>query len=116
MSVTKHRPLPIAYNKRIIFAGDDQALEDLPPEGLELGNRTNHIFIPVQAAYNGVDFEPEGRETDDEAMFEKRYEEYVQENGVIISQYTGRGLLFEIGIDMGGGGVAGGTLQKTRQK
>ncbi|KFY26710.1 hypothetical protein V493_03911 [Pseudogymnoascus sp. VKM F-4281 (FW-2241)] len=42
----------------------------------------------------------EGRETDDEAVFEKRYEEYVQENGVIISQYAGRGLLLEISTSM----------------
>lgn len=34
-------------------------------------------------------------------MFEKRYQEYVQENGVIISQYAGRGLLLEIGTGMG---------------
>jgi hypothetical protein len=37
----------------VIFAGDDQAREGLPPEGLKLCNRTSHIFIPVQAAYNG---------------------------------------------------------------
>ncbi|OBT71263.1 hypothetical protein VF21_09929 [Pseudogymnoascus sp. 05NY08] len=43
----------------------------------------------------------EGRETDDEAMFEKRYQEYVKENGAIISQYAGRGLLLEIGTGMG---------------
>lgn len=43
----------------------------------------------------------EGRETDDEAMFEKRYQEYVKQNGAIISQYAGRGLLLEIGTGMG---------------
>ncbi|KFY03038.1 hypothetical protein V490_00332 [Pseudogymnoascus sp. VKM F-3557] len=43
----------------------------------------------------------EGRETDDEAMFEKRYQEYVQENEPIISQYAGKGLLLEIGTGMG---------------
>jgi hypothetical protein len=43
----------------------------------------------------------EGQETDDEAILEKRYEEYVQDNGDIISQYAGRGLVLEIGTGMG---------------
>lgn len=33
-------------------------------------------------------------------MFEKRYQEYVKENGAIISQYAGRGLLLEVGTGM----------------
>lgn len=38
----------------------------------------------------------EGREADDEAMFEKRYKEYVQENEEIICEYRERGLLVEV--------------------
>jgi hypothetical protein len=66
VSVTEHLPLLVTYEKRtcialalfiIVFAGDDQALEDLLPEGLKPCNRTSHIFIPVQATHNGVDFE-----------------------------------------------------------
>ena len=40
-----------------IFAGDDEAIEDLPPEGLKLLDPTSHVFVPIQAADNGVDFE-----------------------------------------------------------
>lgn len=38
----------------------------------------------------------EGREADDEAMFEKRYEEYVQENEGIVREYRERELLVEV--------------------
>lgn len=38
----------------------------------------------------------EGREADDEAMFEKRYKEYMQENEDIVRQYRERGLLIEV--------------------
>jgi len=37
-----------------------------------------------------------GREADDEAMFEKRYAEYVRENEDILREYQGRGLLVEV--------------------
>jgi hypothetical protein len=66
VSLAEHFPLLVAYKKRtcialalfiIVFAGDDQALEDLPSKGLKPCNRTSHIFIPVQATYNGIDFE-----------------------------------------------------------
>ncbi|OJD27055.1 hypothetical protein ACJ73_01561 [Blastomyces percursus] len=43
----------------------------------------------------------EGREADDEAMFEKRYSEYVLENDGIVSAYKQRGLL--VGVDTGVG-------------
>jgi len=43
----------------------------------------------------------EGREADDEAMFEKRYKEYVQENEEIAREYRERGLLVE--VDTGNG-------------
>jgi adenylate kinase family enzyme len=42
-----------------------------------------------------------GQEADDEAMFEKRYEEYVQENEEIARQYRERGLL--VAVDTGKG-------------
>jgi hypothetical protein len=48
-----HRACAVHYR----FAGDNQALEDLPPEGLKPCDRTSHIFIPVQAANHGIDFE-----------------------------------------------------------
>jgi UMP-CMP kinase len=38
----------------------------------------------------------EGREADDEAMFEKRYKEYAQENEDIVREYRERGLLVEV--------------------
>jgi len=38
----------------------------------------------------------EGREADNEVMFEKRYEEYVQENKDIVREYQERGLLVEV--------------------
>lgn len=43
----------------------------------------------------------EGREADDEAMFEKRYEEYVQENEEIVREYRERGLLVEVDTGKG---------------
>jgi adenylate kinase family enzyme len=43
----------------------------------------------------------EGREADNEAMFEKRYKEYVQENEEIVREYRGRGLLVEIDTGKG---------------
>ena len=43
----------------------------------------------------------EGREADDEAMFEKRYEEYVQENEGIVREYRERGLLVEVDTSKG---------------
>ena len=43
----------------------------------------------------------EGREADDEAMFEKRYEEYVQENEDIVREYRERGLLVEVDTGKG---------------
>jgi len=43
----------------------------------------------------------EGREADDEAMFEKRYEEYVQENEDIVREYRERGLLVEVDTSKG---------------
>jgi hypothetical protein len=64
--VTERLPLLVAYEKRtcitlalfiIVFAGDNQALEDLLQEGLKLCNRTSYIFILVQAIYYGVNFE-----------------------------------------------------------
>jgi adenylate kinase family enzyme len=42
-----------------------------------------------------------GREADDEAMFEKRYEEYVQENEDIVREYEERGLLVEVDTGKG---------------
>jgi hypothetical protein len=66
VSIAKRFPLLVAYKKRtcialelfiIVFAGDDQALEDLPSKGLKPYNRTSHIFIPVPATYNGINFE-----------------------------------------------------------
>ena len=42
-----------------------------------------------------------GREADDEAMFEKRYEEYVQENEEIVREYRERGLLVEVDTGKG---------------
>lgn len=38
----------------------------------------------------------EGREGDDEAMFEKRYKEYARENEDIVREYQKRGLLVEV--------------------
>jgi adenylate kinase family enzyme len=43
----------------------------------------------------------EGREADDEAMFEKRYKEYVQENEEIVREYRERGLLVEVDTGKG---------------
>jgi UMP-CMP kinase len=43
----------------------------------------------------------EGREADDEAMFEKRYEEYVQENEEIVPEYRERGLFVEVDTGKG---------------
>jgi UMP-CMP kinase len=43
----------------------------------------------------------EGREADDEAMFEKRYEEYVQQNEEIVREYRERGLLVEVDTGKG---------------
>jgi len=43
----------------------------------------------------------EGREADDEAMFEKRYKEYVQENEEIVREYQERGLLVEVDTGKG---------------
>jgi hypothetical protein len=43
----------------------------------------------------------EGREADDEAMFEKRYKEYMQENEDIIREYRERGLLVEVDTGKG---------------
>ncbi|RMZ77156.1 hypothetical protein DV737_g4495, partial [Chaetothyriales sp. CBS 132003] len=37
-----------------------------------------------------------GREADDEAMFEKRYEEFVRENDDLVREYRQQGLLVEI--------------------
>jgi len=42
-----------------------------------------------------------GREADDEAMFEKRYKEYVQENEEIVREYRERGLLVEVDTHKG---------------
>ena len=42
-----------------------------------------------------------GRETDDEAMFEKRYGEYVQENEGIAREYLERGLLVKVDVSKG---------------
>jgi adenylate kinase family enzyme len=42
-----------------------------------------------------------GREADDEAMFEKRYKEYVQENEEIVREYRVRGLLVEVDTGKG---------------
>jgi adenylate kinase family enzyme len=38
----------------------------------------------------------EGREADNEVMFEKRYKEYVQENEEIVREYQERGILVEV--------------------
>jgi adenylate kinase family enzyme len=43
----------------------------------------------------------EGREADDEVMFEKRYEEYMQENEDIVREYRERGLLVEVDTGKG---------------
>jgi adenylate kinase family enzyme len=43
----------------------------------------------------------EGREADDEAMFEKRYKEYVEENEEIVREYRERGLLVEVDTGKG---------------
>jgi adenylate kinase family enzyme len=43
----------------------------------------------------------EGREADDEAMFEKRYVEYLQENEGIVCEYRERGLLVEVDTSKG---------------
>ncbi|KAF8847457.1 P-loop containing nucleoside triphosphate hydrolase protein [Acephala macrosclerotiorum] len=43
----------------------------------------------------------EGREADDEAMFEKRYKEYVQENEDTVRDYRERGLLIEVDTGKG---------------
>jgi adenylate kinase family enzyme len=43
----------------------------------------------------------EGREADNEAMFEKRYEEFVQENEEIVREYRERGLLVEVDTGKG---------------
>jgi hypothetical protein len=51
----------------------------------------------------------EGREVDDEAMFEKRNEDYVQEKEDIVREYRERGLLVEA-IPVGGRGVVGEAL------
>jgi len=40
----------------------------------------------------------QGRETDDEALFEMRYEEYVLENEHIEREYRERGVLVEIDV------------------
>ncbi len=42
-----------------------------------------------------------GREVDDEAMFEKRYGEYVRENKNIVHEYRARGLLVEVDTSKG---------------
>ena len=42
-----------------------------------------------------------GREADDEAMFEKRYREYVPENEHIVREYRERGLLVEFDTGKG---------------
>ena len=43
----------------------------------------------------------EGREADDEAMFEKRYKEYMQENEEIVRKYRERRLLVEVDTGKG---------------
>jgi adenylate kinase family enzyme len=43
----------------------------------------------------------EGREADDEAMFEKRYKEYMEENEEIVREYRERGLLVEVDTGKG---------------
>jgi adenylate kinase family enzyme len=40
-------------------------------------------------------------EADDEAMFEKRYEEYMQENEDIVREYRERGLVVEVDTGKG---------------
>jgi hypothetical protein len=44
----------------------------------------------LRPRYSGIKRNLEGRETDDEAMFEKRYE-YMQENEDIVREYRERG-------------------------
>lgn len=43
----------------------------------------------------------DGREADDEPMFEKRYKEYMLENEDIVRQYRERGLLVEVDTSTG---------------
>ena len=43
----------------------------------------------------------EGREADDEVMFEKRYKEYEQENDGIVREYRERELLVEVDTSTG---------------
>jgi adenylate kinase family enzyme len=43
----------------------------------------------------------EGQEADNEAIFEKRYKEYMQENKKIVREYQERGLLIEIDTGKG---------------